>query len=79
MKNKEKIYEFFASKDGLETLEKLKKAKEGDLESLYAMRDWILKNDLLSYETNNKELAHAVDVLWDLYKQWETSAKNKPL
>lgn len=79
MKNKEKIYEFFASKDGLETLEKLKKAKEGDLESLYAMRDWILKNDLLSYETNNKELAHAVDVLWDLYKQWETNAKNKPL
>lgn len=33
MKNKEKIFEFFASKDGLETLEKLKKAKEGDLES----------------------------------------------
>lgn len=79
MENKGKIYEFFASKDRVELLEKLKKAKEGDLESLYAMRDWILKNDLLSYETSNKELAHAVDVLWDLYKQWETNAKNKPL
>lgn len=79
MKNENKIYEFFSSKEGEELVAKLKKAKEGDLESLYAMRDWILKNDLLSVETDDKKLQEAVNVVWDLYKQWETAAKEKPL